>query len=333
MVGKKLHLRSTCYGFLLLLLLSFRPHVTKAQTPIFVGSNCQNTTQQPLNSVYQTNLEEMLRWASSDAATSKGYNYKSIGNNSPVHGLYDCRGDVVGYFCQFCVSTAAKEAPQRCPNRVSAMVWYDFCVLRYSNESFYGTVLTNPSWHALGEKNISNMEDIQKGNDFMRSLIRKATKETNQLFYMDVFNLSSTERRYGLVQCSRDLTNEGCTQCLETILAQVAKCCEHKLGWSIWTGSCVIKYDDYMFYQTSSVAEPNLHIGDSLIFLVLRFCENYHCIDLRKTYYRKRRNRAYIKLCITEKNLIQKLMCNRYNHKKNYLVIDVRVTLFSLLLL
>ncbi|XP_027910052.1 cysteine-rich receptor-like protein kinase 10 isoform X2 [Vigna unguiculata] len=175
MVGKKLHLRSICYGFHLLLLLSFRPHVTKAQTPIFVGSNCQNTTQQPLNSVYQTNLEEMLRWASSDAATSKGYNYKSIGNNSPVYGLYDCRGDVVGYFCQFCVSTAAKEAPQRCPNRVSAMVWYDFCVLRYSNESFYGTVLTNPSWHALGEKNISNMEDIQKakqgGNNRSKILI------------------------------------------------------------------------------------------------------------------------------------------------------------------
>ncbi|KAK8464374.1 hypothetical protein PHAVU_011G194200 [Phaseolus vulgaris] len=75
---------------------------------------------------------------------------------------------------------------------------------------------------------------------------------------MDVFNLSSTARRYGLVQCTRDLTNEGCRQCLETILAQVAKCCEQKLGWSIWTGSCVIKYDDHMFYQTSLAAEPNL---------------------------------------------------------------------------
>ncbi|XP_047150682.1 cysteine-rich receptor-like protein kinase 10 [Vigna umbellata] len=255
MVGKNLLLRSICYGFFLL--LSFRPHVTKAQTPSFLASNCQNTTQEPLSSVYQTNLDGMLRWASSDAATSKGYNYKRIGKTSPVYGLYDCRGDVVGYFCQFCVSIAAKEAPQHCPNRVSAMVWYDFCVLRYSNESFYGTVLTNISWHVLGDKNISNREDIQKGDNFVRGLIRKATKETNQLFYMDVFNLSSTEKRYGLVQCSRDLTNEGCRQCLETILAQVAKCREQKLGWVIWTGSCAIKYDDHMFYQTSSVAEPN----------------------------------------------------------------------------
>jgi len=264
MVEKNLHLRLICYGFFLL--LSFRPRVTKAQTPIFVGSNCQNTTQQPLSSVYQTNLERMLRWVSSDAATGKGYNYKSIGNNSPVYGLYECRGDVGRYFCQFCVSTAAKEAPHRCTNRASAMVWYDFCILRYSNENFFGTVLTNRSWHSLGDKNISNKEDMQKGDDFLRSLIRKATTgTTNQLFYMDVFNLSSTERRYGLVQCTRDLTNEGCRQCLETILAQVAKCCEHKLGWMIWTGSCFIKYDDHMFYQKSSVAEPNLQIGDSLI--------------------------------------------------------------------
>ncbi|BAT74719.1 hypothetical protein LR48_Vigan01g125600 [Vigna angularis] len=118
------------------------------------------------------------------------------------------------------------------PNKVSALVWYDFCVLRYSNESVYATVLTNISWHVLREKNISHMKDIQKGDDFVRGLIKKATRETNKLFYMDVFNLSSIKRRYGLMQCSRDLTNEGCRQCLENILAKVAKCRE-QIGWVI----------------------------------------------------------------------------------------------------
>ncbi|XP_020207067.1 cysteine-rich receptor-like protein kinase 10 [Cajanus cajan] len=151
-------------SFTFWLLLSFRALFTEAQVPNLLGSNCQNTSQQqqPLSSAYQTNLERILTWVSSDAYKGKVYNYRSIGITSSVYGLYDCRGDVVGYFCQFCVSNAAREAPRLCPNSVSAMVWYDYCILRYSNENFFGKVLTNPIWYVLGTKNIFNKTEIQK---------------------------------------------------------------------------------------------------------------------------------------------------------------------------
>ncbi|XP_068492227.1 cysteine-rich receptor-like protein kinase 10 isoform X2 [Phaseolus vulgaris] len=242
-----LTVRSMCFGFLLCLSFSCLSY-TQAQTPIYQGSYCQNSTQESLTTAYQTNLERILSWMSSDAATSKGYNYTSIGNSSTVYGLYNCRGNVVGYFCQFCVSNAAREVRQHCPNRVSATVMYDFCILRYSNENFFGKILTYPTWHAVGTKNIYNKEETKKGEDFMRGLIRKATVETNKLYYMDGFNLSFTQERYGFVQCSRDLTNGGCRECLEAMLAEVPKFYEQKLGWSIWSGTCMIKYDDYMFY-------------------------------------------------------------------------------------
>jgi len=250
-----------------LLLLSFRTLVTKAQTQMYLGSNCQNTSQEPLSSAYQTNLDKILTWMSSDAATSKGYNHTTIGINASVYGLYDCRGDVVAHFCQFCVTFAAREAPKRCPNGVSAIVWYDYCMLRYSNESFFGKILTHPTWHGFGTKNVSNAEEVHKGEGFVRSLIRKATKETNQLYYLGGFNLSSTQRRYGMVQCGRDLTNEGCRQCLEALLAEVHKCCEQKLVWFIWSGTCMIRYDDQMFYllsnQTSSLPASNQQTGEA----------------------------------------------------------------------
>jgi len=239
-----------------LLLLGFGRLVTKAQTQIYLGSSCQNTSQEPLSSAYQTNLDKILTWMSSDAATSKGYNHTTIGITASVYGLYDCRGDVVGHFCQFCVSFAAREAPKRCPNRVSAMVWYEYCILRYSNESFFGKILTHPTWHGFGAKSVSNMAEVHRGEGFVRSLIRKATKETNQLYYLGGFNLSSTQKRYGMVHCSRDLTNEGCRKCLEAVLPQVHKCCAQKIEWFIWSGTCMIRYDDQMFYllnnQTSS---------------------------------------------------------------------------------
>jgi len=271
MEGKQLNVRSI-YSFIFVFLVGFKPLVTQAQSPNYVGDDCNSTTPKSLSSAYKTNVISFLSWLSSDAATSKGYNHNSFGNNTSgadaaVYGLYDCRGDVAGYFCQFCVSTASREVLQRCPNRVSAIAWYDFCILRYSNENFFGKVTVDPSWNHTGPKIVSSAEEIQKGEDFMRSLIRKATVETNQLYYMDGFNLSSTERRYGLVQCSRDLTSEGCRQCLETMLVKVPKCCEHNLGWQVWAASCLIKYDDYIFYlfpnPASSVSVPDTQIGDT----------------------------------------------------------------------
>ena len=110
----------------------------------------------------------------------------------------------------------------------------------------------------FGTKNISNMEEIQKGEDFVRSLIRKATVETNQLYYMEGFNVSSSQRRYGWVQCSRDLSNEGCRQCLEAMLAEYPKCCEQKLGWMVWCQSCLIRYEDHIFYQLNQKVAPSV---------------------------------------------------------------------------
>nr|XP_007133618.1 hypothetical protein PHAVU_011G194500g [Phaseolus vulgaris]ESW05612.1 hypothetical protein PHAVU_011G194500g [Phaseolus vulgaris] len=289
----------TCFDFLLL--MSFGTLVTKAQTQIYLGSNCENTSQEPFSTAYQTNLDKMLTWMSTDAATSKGYNHTSIGINTTVYGLYDCRGDVVGHFCEFCVSFAAREAPKRCPNRVSAMVWYEYCILRYSNESFFGKILTHPTWHGFGTKKVSNMAEVLKGEGFVRSLIRKATEETSQLYYLGGFNLSSTQRRYGMVHCSRDLTNEGCRQCLEAVLAQVHKCCEQKVGWFIWSGTCMIRYDDQMFYllnnQTSSLPASNQQTdkkrGDKrskilIISISLMGSIFLLCLSLYRFWFRRR---------------------------------------------
>ena len=141
------------------------------------------------------------------------------------------------------------------------MIFYDFCILRYSNLDFFGKVAITPSWNASGDKNISNPTDLKNSENFMMSLIQKATEKTNDLFAMDEFDLNHSEKRYGLVQCSRDLTNEGCRQCLEAMLDKVSLCCGDKQGWQVLAPSCLIKYDAFMFFgltnqSTSSASKP-----------------------------------------------------------------------------
>lgn len=244
----------TFLGFMALSLST----TARAQSPNYVGDDCQNSTEQALTTAYQTNLNKVLSWLSSDAATSKGYNHTTIGTNTSdtVYGFYDCRADVTESFCQFCVSTAASEIPQRCPNRSSAVIWYNFCILRYSNRDFFGKLTTTPSWEILGSKNITGSQELQKAEKFMQSLISEASVESNKLFAMGEFNLNSSEERYGLVQCSRDISANYCSLCLETMLDKVPQCCGIKIGWQVLAPSCLIKYDDYMFYQITNQTSP-----------------------------------------------------------------------------
>ncbi|KAK7259660.1 hypothetical protein RIF29_25272 [Crotalaria pallida] len=234
-----------------------------AQSLNHVGDDCHNSTQQPLTTAYQTNLNNTLSWLTSDASTSKGYNHTTMGNGTDdvIYGLYDCRGDVTGAFCQFCVSTAASQLLQICPNRSSAIIWYNFCILRYSNQDFFGNLTISPSWQILGQKNITDPQEPQEAQNFMQSLIRKATVDTNLLYAMGSFSLSDGEKRYGLMQCSRDINSSQCKQCLEAMLDKVPQCCETKLGWQVLAPSCLMMYDDNMFYlitaQTNETISPS----------------------------------------------------------------------------
>ncbi|XP_054811256.1 cysteine-rich receptor-like protein kinase 10 isoform X2 [Prosopis cineraria] len=243
--------------FIVVLIISFI-RTSTSQAPIYVGDDCHNKTQQVLTSSYKANLNQLLSSLATDAATSKGYNHTAVGTaTSAVYGLYDCRGDDAGYFCQFCITTASREVLQRCPNQSSAVIWYDFCILRYSNKNFFGNVTTSPSWHVVGAKTVSDPLEGKKAESFMRSLIQTATEDPEELGARGEFDLGGGRKRYALVQCSRDLNTEGCRQCLEAMLDKVPQCCEHKLGWQVLAPSCLIKYDDFMFYQSTTSSNSN----------------------------------------------------------------------------
>ncbi|KAA8519975.1 hypothetical protein F0562_014227 [Nyssa sinensis] len=99
-----------------------------------LGSN--NTA----NTSYQSNLSDLLGYLSSAAATNTFYKNTSNG----IYGLYLCRGDVAIDVCQNCVNTANRDTQNRCPSNQQAIIWYDECMLYYSNTNFFGMEQTYP---------------------------------------------------------------------------------------------------------------------------------------------------------------------------------------------
>ncbi|WJX87353.1 hypothetical protein P8452_69557 [Trifolium repens] len=237
--------------------------LTNAQSPFYVISFCQNSTEETDITSYRSNVNNVLSWINSNSAAGTVSNQtvvRSSKKDDDVYGYYDCRGDITGSFCKFCLSTAVKDIAQRCPNGVTAMIWYDICIVGYSNQYFPGKVTLTPSWNFTGSKNVTDSTDLGKAVNYMRNLIGKVTKLANNHWAVGEFNWSDNEKSYAWVQCSRDISKDGCKQCLETMLNKVPKCCGTKVKWAVMCPSCGMEIDNNKFYQLptgSSSPLPN----------------------------------------------------------------------------
>ncbi|XP_027910258.1 cysteine-rich receptor-like protein kinase 25 [Vigna unguiculata] len=259
------------------------------QPPIYMYNFCENSTL--VSSSYRSNVESLLSWVTTDSFKSDGYNFTTVNSNShnnddDVYGLYSCRYDMTGYFCQFCITTAASELSRRCPNAVRAIIWYDICIIRYSNQSFNAKVSLTPTWNITGPRIIKDSSESRKAVDSMNDLIWKATVETKKFWAVEEFDWVENEKRYGWVQCDRDIKNDECGDCLHALLDIFPDCCSTHAQWAIFGPSCGIRMDDEKFYQTSgnggSTKSRKLIISFSVLGSVVLLCFSVYCFWYRK---------------------------------------------------
>ncbi|XWS15614.1 hypothetical protein CRYUN_Cryun34aG0016400 [Craigia yunnanensis] len=126
-------------SFITLLFLSLLSFTIEAQgQQTYLYHSCPNTTTFSRNGSYQANLNHLLSSLSSNATPgNRFYNATSGRNSDVVYGLFLCRGDVSNSSCQECISTATNDVTQRCPVKKIAAIWYDNCLVRYSNQSIF----------------------------------------------------------------------------------------------------------------------------------------------------------------------------------------------------
>ncbi|KAI4332877.1 hypothetical protein L6164_017752 [Bauhinia variegata] len=230
-------------------------NIASMARPIWYNQVCQNdTAAAPYNSTYQSNLNLLLSTLSSKAATD-GFGETTVGNgsgNSPtIYGQYLCRPDTSSVVCQYCVTTSAQEILTRCPNSVTAIIWYNYCMLRYSNVYFFGTVAKEPSYNYY---NVSIYGDEQgtvskRIVEFMNGLILNATAaEPGMLSAANELDLSDSMKCYGLVQCVRDINGSECRRCLQGLLREDGG---DRVGVSFLCPSCMMERETYRFLQAN----------------------------------------------------------------------------------
>jgi hypothetical protein len=252
-------------------MLSFLSLNSHAADPVQLYQVCANNTFNP-NSIYQSNLNSLLSSISSNATQNLEFYNTTSGQNTsePVYGLYDCRGDVTIQVCRTCVVAAVKEIKNKCSRQKIAVIWYDECLLRYSNRSFFSTVDEKPRLGLLNTQNFTDdkFELFNKLlNTTMIDLARAISSNVpigKKKFGTKEVIISAFQTLYYLVQCTPDLNSTGCNSCLLAAINLLPWCCSGKQGGRIVFPSCNIRYEFYHFYRMAATAPtPSLELQPS----------------------------------------------------------------------
>ncbi|WJX14814.1 hypothetical protein P8452_05024 [Trifolium repens] len=242
-------------------------------SPVYTSHACTTlpgSTYYKPNSNFQTALKTLLSSLISNSTSHNGfYNTNIPLFNSPndLKGLFLCRADVTPTTCQNCVTAAANNITKFCNNETESIIWYDECLLRYSNTSFLNHIV--PATTLESVESVPDSQVSQFG-DFIAKLLKDLANEAvnsnlgQKKFSAKEDNFLDSIKIYSLAQCTPDLSTFDCNTCLQSAISSIGDCCSTKRGARSLLPSCNIRYESYPFYNVSAVStQPQLQSPSS----------------------------------------------------------------------
>lgn len=233
------------------LLLFLCTSFAKSEDPL--GEFCNKNTNISNGGKLSSNIDKLLAELALKAP-STGFVATTYGNNDQdkVYGLAQCRGDVVNtQDCSNCIQDATKQIRKRCPNQADARIWYDYCFLRYSNKSFIGEVDTSFGIFYFNVENVTDPEGFNKELGALMGKIRGQAvmgEGKEKGLGKGKSMLSPFVTLYALVQCTRDLSEISCAQCLAIAVNNFPTFCNSRKGCRVLYSSCYVRYELYPFF-------------------------------------------------------------------------------------
>ncbi|XP_034698887.1 putative receptor-like protein kinase At4g00960 [Vitis riparia] len=205
------------------------------------------------NSTYQADLNSLLTSFSNTQVEYGFYNF-SVGEVNGI-GLY--RGDLTPDTCRSCINNSSQDILRLCPNYKEAVLYYDQCTLRYSNRSIFGTVDTSDSYALKNTQNVSDIDLFtQQRDDLLLDLREKAASGGLLKKYATGEAVADFITIYALVQCTPDLEDQECSDCVADLSKIYSDFLKYKQGGRVMAPSCNFRFETYRFYDTLPDAPP-----------------------------------------------------------------------------
>jgi len=172
-----------------------------------------------------------------------------------VNGIALCRPDLSVALCQSCLKEASSEISEDCFNQRDAIMWYDQCMLRYSDRYIFSKLEFGPWFHDNGSLFGVDVEGLdQKASTLLTRLKKEASfsGDSRYKFAAGVVNVGLPWSVYALVQCTPDLEEYDCYNCLDNAINFSLSYSSGRQGYVFYT-SCNIRYENWAFYNVTSL--------------------------------------------------------------------------------
>jgi hypothetical protein len=135
------------------------------------------------------------------------------------------------------------------------MVIRDYCLLRHSNASFFGTADTSQELLLCNNGNVAQPElFMTQLGSLTRNLSSTAAYSSPRMFAVGGADVTPLTKVYARIQCTRDLAGDDCNRCLSGAISGIlgVSGCYGKKGGHIFYRSCSVQYEDSLFYNATA---------------------------------------------------------------------------------
>jgi Salt stress response/antifungal len=215
---------------------------------------CTGPTYDPV-SQFHTNLHQLIAALHGNTPHKLFYNVSFGSKSDQVFGLALCRGDDSEAGCDYCLSVAFAKIYKGCINSKTAVIWFDTCMLRYSDKDFFGLANTSYKYcHLDSLMTEPNANALTTSVTNLLNNLSNVAANSSRLFAVGEVNFAgdSNTKLYGLAECTKDLSADDCYSCLvNNTNALVSRSCNQgRRGARILGESCYLWYNDTRFYNS-----------------------------------------------------------------------------------
>ncbi|XP_028767105.1 plasmodesmata-located protein 6-like [Neltuma alba] len=248
-----------------LLLISFATPTSSSSssssssTQAFIYSSCSQAKFMP-DSAYESAVSSLLTSIVNGAMLSSYNNLtvpSSSTQNTPINGLFQCRGDLAAAECSRCVAQAVSQLGTICPDSTGGALQLDGCFVMYDDSEFLGVEDKTLVVKKCGPSTAFTSDGLTRRDAVLSYL------ETSDGVYK-AFRTTSLGNLQGIAQCVGDLSATDCQDCLSNAIGRLREECGPAQWGRVGLAKCYACYSEGGDYSPNENSKRKSKNSDGL---------------------------------------------------------------------
>ncbi|KAL3526401.1 hypothetical protein ACH5RR_011057 [Cinchona calisaya] len=218
------------------------------------GLFCSKNRVAPNTSLFFPIFVKEMEVISTLVTNNSWGHYAVNGTQISIYALAQCYQDLSQTDCLLCYAASRTWLP-RCLPAVSARIYLDGCFLRYDDHNFFNESI-DPIMDTANCSSSSGVASAEEAPSFRTSVEELIENVTVAAVMNKGYAVKGLSGVYGLAQCWKTLSNEGCKECLAKASRNVKGCLPSREGRGLNAG-CYLRYSTEKFYTDQNASNTS----------------------------------------------------------------------------